>query len=162
LQPAGQPVVISHRDGSGDAVLVEDLVIRDEVHPQNIGRRRFFWLLGFGAQLVYEPLDWRGQWKIDIVDFRRERVAGVPRIVITDSLIDIVVEGSGPTYRMLDLDHVAAALTDGDLATSEAASALMKAHTFVETFLHRGAAFPPSAIAPWFSRDHDYPALPVA
>jgi predicted RNA-binding protein associated with RNAse of E/G family len=77
-------------------------------------------------------------------------------------MIDLVIEGMGPTYRILDLDELAAAVVDRRVAPAVAASALRSAQAFVESFLHRGAAFPPAEVRPWFSTDHRYPPLPLA
>jgi hypothetical protein len=154
-------VLLADRDGAGPAVRVGDLVLRDETRDGNVGLRRYFWLLGHGAQLVYEPFDWTDEWKVDIVAFERH-VDHTERIDVHDLIVDFVVEGMGPTYRILDLDELAVAVVEGRVAREVAARALQSAQAFVDSFLHRGAEFPPAEVRTWFRRNHQYPPLPLS
>jgi predicted RNA-binding protein associated with RNAse of E/G family len=155
------PVLVSHRHGTEPraAVRIDDVVVADEVYPRHAGPRRYFWLLEYGVQLVYEPFGWQDEWYVDVVAFEHGRRDGREAIAVTDLMIDLVVEGMGPTYRIVDLDELASAL-GGGLGVEATAAALRSAQLFLDAFLHRGAPFPPPAVAPWFSADHRYPALP--
>jgi predicted RNA-binding protein associated with RNAse of E/G family len=152
------PVLVSHRHGPEPraAVRIDDVVVADVDYPRHAGPRRYFWLLDYGVQLVYEPFGWCDEWYVDVVAFEHDRGT----IAVTDLMVDLVVEGMGPTYRIVDLDELASALGDG-LGVEATAAALRSAQLFLDAFLHRGAPFPPPAVAPWFSADHRYPRLPI-
>jgi hypothetical protein len=140
------------------AVLVDRVLMRDETYWRHDGPRRYYWLLDEGVQLVYEPFGWRGEWYVDVVSFA-PRADPEPTYRVTDRYIDLVVEGMGPTYRMLDLDELAEAVAAGALDAPEAGRALVNAQRFVDNYLHRGAPFPPPQIRPHFSAEHRYPPL---
>lgn len=115
--------------------------------------RRYFWLLDEAVQLVYEPYGWHNEWYVDIVDIAEEGDV----VTITDRYVDVIVEGMGPTYRMLDLEEAGDALLGGRLTAAELAGALGACQRFLDRYLHRGAPFPPPAIRPLFAADHAYP-----
>lgn len=148
---------LTDREGERRAGRVGHVVISDETRHGNAGLRRYFWLLEHGAQMVYEPFGWKEEWKIDIVEFAHDAPG---RITVRDLMVDLVVEGMGPTYRMLDLDELAAAISARTATAEDAALALTTAQAFLESFLHRRAEFPPPEIRRWYSADHRYPPLP--
>lgn len=141
------------------ATLVDRVLIRDETYRRHAGPRRYFWLLDEGVQLVYEPFGWREEWYVDIVSFTVRGTGPDAVYRVTDRYVDLVVEGMGPTYRMLDLDQLADAMAAGRIGTAEAGRALVHAQQFAERYLHRGAPFPPPQIQPYFSPDHRYPPV---
>jgi hypothetical protein len=134
------------------------VLFRDEADPR-IGPgevRRFFWLLDVGMQLIFEPFEWPGEWVVDVVTITEPR----PNLFhVRDMALDVIVEGMGPTYRMLDLDDVARRLASGVFSIQEAADVLTRAETFVDTYLHRKAPWPPPQIRPFFSSEHRYPRM---
>lgn len=79
-----------------------------------------------------------------------------------DLEIDIVVEGMGPTYRLIDLERFGARVASGEYTPAEAANTLARTQAFLDTFLHRGAPWPPPTIVPFFSVVHRYPGAPAA
>lgn len=154
---------VSHRIHGVDelpAVRYGDLLVRDESYHRHAGIRRYFWLLDLGVQLVYEPFGWTDEWYVDVVFVDQEARDDSFAYRIADAYVDLVIEGMGPTYRMLDLDELGAALLAGQVDASGAADALTRAQRFVDTYLHRGAPFPPPQIRPFFAADHGYPPLP--
>ncbi|OPF81396.1 hypothetical protein VT50_0210010 [Streptomyces antioxidans] len=156
-------VTVLHRhwpDAPADGVRIGDVLMCDVDYPRHAGIRRYFWLLTYGVQLVYEPFGWAHDWYVDIVSFQRGRIDGIESITVHDRELDVVVEGHGPTYRLIDMDELADALERGKLTPAEAARALRDAQGFLEAFLHRGAPFPPPQLEQWFDAGHDYPALP--
>ena len=155
-------VAVSHRhwpDGPVVGRRVGDLVIADVAYKRHEGTRRYFWLLNYGAQLIYEPFGWRDTWYVDMVGFRHGRHDGMDTISVDDEIVDIIVEGHGPTYRLVDLDELAAALTGETLSASAAAAVLTRTQVFLDAFLHRHAPFPPPHLVAWFRDDHQYPPL---
>jgi len=109
--------------------------------------------------MVYEPFGWRDEWYVDIVDIEVHRTEADLTYRVIDHYLDIVIEGMGPTYRMLDLDQLAEAMRAGHIDVAAAGRAMVHAQQFVERYLHRGAPFPPPQIRPFFSADHQYPPL---
>lgn len=127
---------------------VGQVLFSDEIHWQHDGPRRYFWLLDSSVQLIYEPYGWRNEWYVDVVDI----VASDDLYTVTDRYIDVVVEGMGPTYRLLDLGEAVSVLTGTEL--TDTVDALQR---FLDGNLHRGAPFPPASIRPLFAANHDYP-----
>ncbi|MEV3950603.1 DUF402 domain-containing protein [Streptomyces halstedii] len=156
-------VKVQHRhwpDAPAEGVRIGDVLMCDVDYPRHAGIRRYFWLLTYGVQLVYEPFGWTGDWYVDIVSFARGRIDGVESTTVYDRELDIVVEGHGPGYRLIDMDELADALEHGKLSPADTARALRDAQTFLEAFLHRGAPFPPPPMERWFDAGHGYPPLP--
>ncbi|MDG4788041.1 DUF402 domain-containing protein [Micromonospora sp. WMMD1102] len=142
------------------ATRVDRVLIRDQLYHRHAGPRRYFWLLDEGVQLVYEPFGWVGEWYVDVVEIDTRGDAADPVYHVTDAYVDIVVEGMGPTYRMIDLDELAQAFVSECLDPTRVVGALLHAQRFVESYLHRGAPFPPPQIQRHFAADHHYPPLP--
>ncbi|MGW7244231.1 hypothetical protein [Streptomyces sp. NPDC054804] len=109
------------------------------------------------APVTYEPFGWQGEWYVDVVSFERTEQDGLPLFTVRDQYLDVVVEGMGPTYRLIDLDEAAAALLSGELSPSVLARAMVKAQEFTDRYLHRGAVFPPPALRELFDAGHQYP-----
>lgn len=157
------PVTVMHRhwpDAPAEGVRVGDVLMCDVNYSRHDGVRRYFWLLNYGVQLIYEPFGWAEDWYVDVVSFERGRIDGIETITVHDRELDIVVEGHGPTYRLIDMDELAEALDREKLTPADAARALRNAQRFLEAFLHRGAPFPPPQLVRWFNDGHAYPELP--
>lgn len=156
-------VFVRHRilgDSFAPATLIGDVLAQDLNYQRNAGPRRYFWLVNEHVQLVYEPFGWNDEWYVDIVDIEVLSHEDTPGYKVTDAYLDLVVEGMGPTYRILDLHQLADAMRSGELTVDAATSALDRVNRFIESYLHRGAPFPPPQIRPWFAADHRYPKLP--
>jgi hypothetical protein len=165
--PPRESVLVQHRlyDQPVAAVLTGDVLYSDQVFFGNAGPRRYFWLVQESVQLVYEPFVMHNEWYVDLVSISRQEVGGTRCFFIQDEYVDVIVEGMGPTYRILDLDEAADALTAGAMSQERLAATLAGTQRFLERYLHRGATFPPSQIRSLFSADHRYPswsATPVA
>lgn len=155
-----QPALVSMRMYERSPVparLKGTVLYSDQIYRRHQGPRRYFWLVDEDVQLVYEPFGWRDEWYVDVVSFERSDYAGLPLFTVHDCYVDFVVERMGPTYRVLDLDETGQALLDGALTPSELARGLSAAQRFVDSYLHRGAAFPPLSIEELFAADHQYP-----
>jgi hypothetical protein len=142
------------------AVRVGRVLMRDELAGPHRGPRRVFWLLDEGVQLIYEPFGWIDEWYVDVVCIQARRDDGRLTYHVTDEYADIIVEGMGPAYRMIDLDQLADALSAASIDSARAAEALRCAQRFVDQYLHRGGPFPPPQIRGFFASDHRYPPLP--
>ena len=142
------------------AVRVGGVLMRDELAGPHRGPRRVFWLLDEGVQLIYEPFGWIDEWYVDVVCIQARRDDGQLTYHVTDEYADIIVEGMGPAYRMIDLDQLADAMSAASIDTARAAEALRCAQRFVDRYLHRGGPFPPPQIRGFFASDHRYPPLP--
>ncbi|WP_165436101.1 DUF402 domain-containing protein [Amycolatopsis suaedae] len=153
-------ITVRHRilDGAPrPAVLVGDVLISDEpaTNTRHGGDRRIFWLLDVGVQLVWEAFRWEREWYVDMVRIDREG----DTFHVTDQYLDFVVPGMGPAYRVLDLDELGDAVRDGHLSVADSTEMLTRAQRFLDTYLHRGAVFPPPPIRPYFAADHRYPDI---
>jgi hypothetical protein len=133
-----------------------NVLVRDERHHSHAGPRRYFWLLDEGIQLIYEPYAWTNEWYVDVVWIRSTERDRLSSYEIIDAYVDVVVEGMGPTYRILDLDQFGEALLTGQVEPADAADVLRRAQRFVDRYLHRNAPFPPPQIRPLFAADHQY------
>ncbi|HEX3304876.1 MAG TPA: hypothetical protein VHS32_01355, partial [Streptosporangiaceae bacterium] len=142
------------------AVQVGGVLMRDELVGPHRGPRRVFWLLDEGVQLIYEPFGWIDEWYVDMVCIQARRDDGQLVYHVTDEYADIIVEGMGPAYRMIDLDQLADAMSAASIDTARAAEALRCAQRFVDRYLHRAGPFPPPQIRGFFASDHRYPPLP--
>jgi len=150
-----------HQFASTTAFLLGSVIFRDEydvrLMPWPI--RRVYWLLDYGVQIVYAPIGWTGEWRIDLVNITRKDVADVPTFTVHDKALDVIVEDMGPTYRVLDLNDVGQRLLSGIYNLQEVADILRRTELFLEAFLHRGAPWPPPPIVPLFSPIHRYPYI---
>lgn len=109
---------------------------------------RHFVLLEESVKLMYEPWGWINEWYVDIVRLEHVR----PEVLrLHDLYVDIVIEGSGPTYRLIDLDDVATALENGEINDNDAAEALATAQRFLDRHIHRRRDFPPMCIKQWMT-----------
>lgn len=142
------------------AVRAGAVLMRDEPAGGRTGPRRVFWLLDEGVQLIYEPFGWIGEWYADVVQIEARRAGGQLTYQVMDDYIDIIVEGMGPAYRMIDLDQLADAMSAGSIPPARAGMALRRAQRFTDRYLHRGGPFPPPQIRDFFAPDHRYPPLP--
>ena len=104
---------------------------------------RHFVLLDQGVKLMYEPWGWKDEWYADII---RIDQAGDDIIDLSDLYVDIVIEGDGPTYRIIDLDDLAGAVASGAIGREDLDGALRRLQQFVDEHLHRGKDFPPQCI----------------
>jgi len=151
----GVPVVVADRIRIGPAARVGRVLVRDERSAPDSKPRRYFWLIDEGIQLTYEPFGWHSEWYVDVVEIQLRH----GRYDITDRYVDIVVEGMGPNYRILDLDELGQALVSDAIDAGEIASALRSTQQFLDRYLHRGGTFPPPMIAELFAADHNYPII---
>ena len=110
--------------------------------------------------------DWRaGAWYVDVVEcFVRDQ-----EVTVVDRYIDFIVPAGASPYRVLDMEELADALSDGSISTAAAAKALRAAQAFVDTYLHRigerqGASwkdFPPASITPYMKANRRVPRASV-
>ncbi len=101
---------------------------------------RHFVLLDQGVKLMYEPWGWQNEWYADII---RVDPVGDGVIELSDLYVDLVIEGDGPTYRVIDLDDLADAVASGAISREDMDEALRRLQQFVDDHLHRGKDFPP-------------------
>lgn len=95
---------------------------------------------------MFEPWGWKGQWYVDIIRVIRE---AADTIRLQDLYIDVIVDGGGPAYRIIDLDDLARAIDDGTIVHTDLVSALHATQQFLDNHLHRHRDFPPEAIRTW-------------
>lgn len=139
------------------AMRVGSIIYADPpVNPYGPGRR-LYWLPDYGVQIVYEPWGWHQEWYVDMVEITHEDAPESDVYAVRDMEVDIIVQGNGPTYRVIDLEKFGDRVLSGEFRVEEVWRVLTGTQRFLDAFLHRGAPWPPPAIAPLFSPDHDYP-----
>jgi predicted RNA-binding protein associated with RNAse of E/G family len=89
------------------------------------------------------------QWYADLIDIK---YINSSEIEIKDLFIDIIIEGNGPTYRMIDFEDVIEALKSKKIEIEELESPFKKLQQFLDNHLHKGKDFPPSVIRPFTSK----------
>ena len=145
-----EPVTIRSRFGQCAGQSDGEVAFFDDAADSATGSLiRHFVLLDRGVKLMYEPWGWKGEWYADIVLVER---IGHDIVQLTDLYVDVVVEGNGPTYRVIDLDDLANAVARGAIGRDELATALRQLGGFVDGYLHRGKDFPPRCIRPYMLR----------
>ncbi|MFD1134449.1 DUF402 domain-containing protein [Paenibacillus urinalis] len=104
---------------------------------------RHYILMHEGVKIMHEPFGWTNEWYVDLVDIKMNNDG---EIKLTDLYIDIVVEGKGPTYRLIDLEEYADAVSQGLIDIKDTNKHLTQVQMFLEKYLHRGKVFPPKQI----------------
>ncbi|MEK5057290.1 hypothetical protein BK126_16790 [Paenibacillus sp. FSL H7-0326] len=103
---------------------------------------RHYILILEGVKIMHEPWGWANEWYVDLIDIKLNDA----EMVLTDLYIDIVVEGNGPTYRLIDLEEYADAVSQGLIDMKDMNKHLTQVQMFLENYLHRGKVFPPKQI----------------
>lgn len=124
-----------------------DMVALFDKYDDKAGKDiRHYILLKECIKLMYEPWGWENTWYADLIQINQ---IDNFKIEIIDLCLDIVIEGHGPTYRMIDFDDLADALTDGRIQPTELKGPLYKLQRFLDDHLHGLKDFPPSCIKPF-------------
>lgn len=105
---------------------------------------RNYVLLEESVKLMYEPWGWREQWYVDLVSvtWKDENM-----LELRDLYLDIIVEENGPTYRMIDFNDLADALSSGQIDATTLHEPLHRLQQFLDNHLHGDKDFPPACIA---------------
>jgi predicted RNA-binding protein associated with RNAse of E/G family len=141
-------VKIISRLGEIDGFANEKVAYFDKFDPKANKVVRHFILLDENIKLMYEPWGWKNEWYADLIDIE---YINSSEIRIKDLFIDIIIEGNGPTYRMIDLEDVIKALKNKEIAIEELESPFKKLQRFLDHHLHKGKDFPPSVIRRFMS-----------
>ena len=107
---------------------------------------RHFVLIHEATKLMFEPWDWKNKWYVDLVDVRW---VDENTLLLKDLYLDIIVEGNGPTYRIIDLDDLADALMNQKISVEAIHAPLWRLQQFLDNHLHDGKDFPPAIIQPF-------------
>ena len=102
---------------------------------------------------------------VDVV----ECFVGDGEVTVLDRFIDFIVPARASPYRVLDMEELADALSEGHISIGAAAKALRAAQAFVDTYLHRVGErqgptwkdFPPASIAPYLEENRRVPTAAV-
>ena len=143
-----RPVTIRSRLGEFQGRANDEIGIYDRIDSKSQKLVRHFILLEYGIKLMYEPWGWESEWYADIV---RTAFPDEDTIVVIDQLVDIICEGNGPTYRVIDSDDLAARIEVDDIANQKTGEILRKLQWFLDDHLHREKDFPPTAIVPYMN-----------
>ncbi len=139
-------ITIKSRLGEKDA-LTDGVVAAFDHYDSEAGRDvRHYVLLDESVKLVYEPWGWQKRWYIDLVHIT---TASDTIVELTDLYVDIIVEGDGPTYRVIDLEEFVDALASGNIRVEELRDPLHRLQAFLDNHIHGGKDFPPACIGPF-------------
>ena len=141
---------ITIRSRLGECEGVTDGLVAAFDYPDSVveGRLiRHYVLLDKGIKLMFEPWGWHNRWYADLVEIKKidETI-----IEVTDLYIDIIIEGDGPTYRLIDLDDLGEAFATGVVRPEEMAEPLRNLQRFLDDHIHDDKDFPPKCIQPFF------------
>jgi predicted RNA-binding protein associated with RNAse of E/G family len=138
-------VTIRSRLGDFTGLANADAAIFDRFDPKAGRVVRHYILLNESVKLMFEPWGWVNQWYVDLVSIRW---IAADTLELADLYIDVIVEGSGPVYRLIDLEEFADALRDGKISAEDMNTPLHALQRFLDDHLHGGKDFPPAAIRP--------------
>jgi predicted RNA-binding protein associated with RNAse of E/G family len=142
------PIKIISRLGEIDGFANEEVAYFDRYDSKAGKIIRHFIMLDENIKLMYEPWGWKEEWYADLINI--EYVNNL-EIKITDLYIDIIIEGNGPTYRMIDFEDVVKALVRNEIQAEQLEKPFKKLQEFLDSHLHKGKDFPPTAIRPFIS-----------
>jgi predicted RNA-binding protein associated with RNAse of E/G family len=139
-----QDIEIHSRLGTFAGFRTDDVAYFDREDDRTGEVVRHYVLIEQGIKLMHEPWGWKDSWYADVVQIDQSENA----MSLRDLYVDIVIEGNGPTYRLLDLPELVDAHARDEIETSEFHYALRSLHAFVDGHLHRRKDFPPTIIRP--------------
>jgi GNAT superfamily N-acetyltransferase len=118
----------------------------DYLQPE--GNKLRFWVLpGEDIMLAHRPWPLHYvEWVVHLVE--SERLSESPeRWTVVDREIDILVEPDLQTYRIIDLEDLGQAIEAGRISPQTSHRILSATQAFVDSYLHGGGRFPPSAVS---------------
>jgi predicted acetyltransferase len=143
--PKNAPVGLPNpTEDSGTCQSSESPTADYESNPDNKTQRCFV-LLNEGIQLRHEPWGWKNRWYADAIAVTHRTS---DEIHLEDREIDIIIEGEGPTYRVIDLEEFGKAVAEGTIAPEAAQETLEQTQAFLDRYVHGGGDFPPMKIRP--------------
>ncbi len=145
---ARKRVTIRSRLGEHEGVTDGIVAYFDSLNQKTGGKTRHFVILDQNVDLQHEPWDWKDRRYVDLV-----QVKSVDEYLIElkDLYVDIIIEGNGPTYRVIDLEELGDALESGQIQLSEIAGPLRNLQQFLDGHVHGAKEFPPECIRPFMT-----------
>ena len=145
-----RPITIRSRLGEFTGLTDETTALFDRFDPKAGRVVRHYILLHEAVKLMYEPWGWKNRWYIDLINVRW---VDADTLELDDLWVDVIVEGSGPTYRIIDLEELADALSCGKVSVETMAEPLHRLQRFLDDHLHGGKDFPPAVLQPFHEID---------
>ena len=136
-------IQIISRLGEINGYCNEEIAYFDKYDDKALKIVRHFILLNEGMKLMFEPWGWKNEWYIDLIKIKWNDENTLEFI---DQYIDIIVEGNGPTYRIIDFEDYANAIIENKISTEEIKAQFIQIQNFLDNYLHRGKIFPPKSI----------------
>ena len=138
-----RPLTILSRLGENSGYGNDEIVFFDRYDEKAVKNIRHFLLINEGFKLMYEPWGWKNEWYVDLVKINWHNENTVEFI---DQYIDIIIEGNGPTYRIIDFEDYANAIINKKITVDEIKHQFIQIQNFLDGYLHRGKIFPPKII----------------
>lgn len=139
-------ILIRSRLGEFSGLANDTVAIFDCFDPEAGRMVRHFVLLQEAVKLMFEPWDWKDRWYVDLVGIKW---VDENTLELKDLYIDIIVEGNGPTYRIIDMEEFADALKNQKISADAIHEPLHRLQQFLDNHLHGGKDFPPAIILPF-------------
>ncbi|CAG7625419.1 DUF402 domain-containing protein [Paenibacillus allorhizosphaerae] len=138
-----EPITIESRLGTMKGYGNDEIVYFDRFDPKSDKEIRHFILMNEGVKIMFEPFGWKNEWYVDLIKIER---CDENTISLEDMYIDVIVEGNGPTYRIVDLDEYADGVLEGKVSLTEMKTQMLQIQTFLIKYIHKGKEFPPEII----------------
>jgi len=136
-------ITILSRLGKYEGLRNEEIAFFDRFDDEANKKIRHYILLNEGIKLMFEPWGWKNEWYADLIKIEMHNEH---TIELTDMYIDVIIEGHGPTYRIIDIEEYADALISGNIILSDIKTHFIQLQQFLDNYLHRGKVFPPKLI----------------
>jgi predicted RNA-binding protein associated with RNAse of E/G family len=138
-----KPIKIISRLGEINGYGNDEVVFFDRFDEKSNKDTRHFVLMNEGIKLMYEPWGWKDEWYADLIHIGKYNE---DTIELKYMYIDVVIEGNGPTYRIIDLEEYADAVNQGIISLKDLRKQFIQLQLFLDNYLHRGKEFPPKVI----------------
>jgi hypothetical protein len=138
-----KPIKITSRLGELSGFYNEEVAYFDMFDEKSNKEIRHYILLKEGIKLMYEPWGWKNRWYADLISIE---VVSPEIIKLEDKYIDIIVEGDGPVFKIIDLEDYAVALEAGSVSVQETKGLFINLQLFLDNHFQRKFDFPPAVI----------------
>ncbi len=139
-------IIICSRLGELVGITDDQVACFDLFDPKGQQMVRHYILLQESVKLMYQPWGWKNQWYVDLIDLHW---LDANTLQLDDLWVDVIVEGNGPTYRIIDLEEMADAFLSHQVSVETMHAPLHNLQKFLDNHLHGGKDFPPAVIQPF-------------
>ena len=136
-------IKIESRLGTIEGYGNDEIVYFDRFDVKSDKVIRHFILMNEGVKIMFEPYGWKNEWYVDLIKIKQ---CEDDTLELADMYIDIIVEGNGPRYRIVDLEEYAEGVFEGKITLMEMKNQMLQVQKFLNKYLHHENGFPPEII----------------